>query len=166
MLQRCVLPPSSGWLWLFITLMMEAICTSETSVCSNKNTRCYIPEGSNLHTTVITWNLMRFEALTVVEVAALLHIHTVIQPGRPTLPNTHLDFIFIKSLQLLISRKTDSFFIVASLFHNIVFVCVYIMYSSWSSEGKFACLGRESWRHSVLEARCSCFISQVKEVTN
>jgi hypothetical protein len=29
------------------TLMMEAVRTSDTSVCSNESTRRYIPEGSN-----------------------------------------------------------------------------------------------------------------------
>jgi hypothetical protein len=32
-----------------ITLMMEAVCTSESSVHSNETTRHYIPEGTNLH---------------------------------------------------------------------------------------------------------------------
>jgi hypothetical protein len=35
--------------WL-ITLMMEVVCTSETSVSSNMTTRRYIPEDSELHT--------------------------------------------------------------------------------------------------------------------
>jgi hypothetical protein len=30
--------------------MMEAACTSETSVYFNETTRRYIPEGSNIHT--------------------------------------------------------------------------------------------------------------------
>jgi hypothetical protein len=34
---------------LFIALMMEAVCTSETSVYYNENTWRYIPQGSNLH---------------------------------------------------------------------------------------------------------------------
>jgi hypothetical protein len=34
----------------FITLMMEAVRTSETSVYSNENTWRYIPEGFNHHT--------------------------------------------------------------------------------------------------------------------
>jgi len=29
---------------------MEAVRSSETSVCSNETTRRYIPEGSHLHT--------------------------------------------------------------------------------------------------------------------
>jgi hypothetical protein len=42
--QRCVLPPSPGrW-------MMEAVCTSETSVDIQLRTRQYIPEDSELHT--------------------------------------------------------------------------------------------------------------------
>jgi len=31
-------------------LIMEAACTSETSIYSKETTRRYIPEGSNLHT--------------------------------------------------------------------------------------------------------------------
>jgi hypothetical protein len=30
--------------------MMEAVRTSETSICSNETTQCYIPEGYNVHT--------------------------------------------------------------------------------------------------------------------
>jgi hypothetical protein len=33
-----------------ISLIMEAVRASETSVYSNETTRRYIPEGSNLHT--------------------------------------------------------------------------------------------------------------------
>jgi hypothetical protein len=33
---------------ILITLMMEVVCTSETSVYFNKITLCYIPEGCNL----------------------------------------------------------------------------------------------------------------------
>jgi hypothetical protein len=48
--QRCVLPP-------IIALMLEAVCTSETSVYSD-TTWCYISEGSNPHTHPMrTWNL-------------------------------------------------------------------------------------------------------------
>jgi hypothetical protein len=32
----------------FITLMTEAVCTSETSAHSNETTRCYIPEDTKL----------------------------------------------------------------------------------------------------------------------
>jgi hypothetical protein len=39
LLSSCALP-----------LIMEAVCTSETSVSSNETTWCYIPEGSHLHT--------------------------------------------------------------------------------------------------------------------
>jgi hypothetical protein len=35
---------------LCITLMMQAVCTSETSVCYNETTWRNIPEGSKLHT--------------------------------------------------------------------------------------------------------------------
>jgi hypothetical protein len=31
-------------------MIMEAVCTSETSVNFNVTTRCYIPEDSKLHT--------------------------------------------------------------------------------------------------------------------
>jgi hypothetical protein len=48
--QRCVLPPSSARWMANITLMMEAVCPSETSGYSNDTTRPYIPEGSHLHT--------------------------------------------------------------------------------------------------------------------
>jgi hypothetical protein len=43
---------------LFITLMMDAVSSSETSVYCNKITRRYIPEGSRLHTRRPwkTWN--------------------------------------------------------------------------------------------------------------
>jgi hypothetical protein len=34
---------------MIITLVMEAVRTSETSVYSNENTSRYIPEGSNFH---------------------------------------------------------------------------------------------------------------------
>jgi hypothetical protein len=35
---------------LFVALIMEAVCTSETSVNLNANTWCYIPENSKLPT--------------------------------------------------------------------------------------------------------------------
>jgi hypothetical protein len=35
---------------LFIILIMEVVCTSETSAYSNVTTRRYFPEGSDLHT--------------------------------------------------------------------------------------------------------------------
>jgi hypothetical protein len=38
---------------LVITPMMEGVCTPETSVYSNDTTRHYIPEGSNLHRSVV-----------------------------------------------------------------------------------------------------------------
>jgi hypothetical protein len=44
--------------WSFITLMMKAIFTSETSVYSNETTRRYIPES--ILADVITWNLKKF----------------------------------------------------------------------------------------------------------
>jgi hypothetical protein len=44
MFQRSVLPPSS-----LITLMMEAVQTSEMSVNSYQSTLCYNPEDSRLH---------------------------------------------------------------------------------------------------------------------
>jgi hypothetical protein len=31
-------------------MMMEAVCTSETSVYFNETTRCYVPEGCHFHT--------------------------------------------------------------------------------------------------------------------
>jgi hypothetical protein len=34
---------------LFFALMMEAVRTSETSVCSNETTRRYMPEETELH---------------------------------------------------------------------------------------------------------------------
>jgi hypothetical protein len=36
----------------FITLMKEAVSTSETMVYFNKTTWCYIPEGCHLHVTL------------------------------------------------------------------------------------------------------------------
>jgi hypothetical protein len=38
---------------LFITMMMEAVCTSETWVNFNMTTRCYIPEDCKLHSNLI-----------------------------------------------------------------------------------------------------------------
>jgi hypothetical protein len=35
---------------MFMTLMIEAVHTSETSVYSNETTRRYIPGGSDVHT--------------------------------------------------------------------------------------------------------------------
>jgi hypothetical protein len=46
--QRLVLPPSLGRSGL-ITLMMEAVQTSETLVNSYQSTRLYNPEDSHLH---------------------------------------------------------------------------------------------------------------------
>jgi hypothetical protein len=46
-----------SWQWM----VMEAICTSETSVNFNVTTRCYIPEDSKLHTVNDNFNsLLRF----------------------------------------------------------------------------------------------------------
>jgi hypothetical protein len=35
---------------MMVTLMMEAVRTSETLFYSNENTQRYIPEGAHLHT--------------------------------------------------------------------------------------------------------------------
>jgi hypothetical protein len=54
--QRCVLPPSSGR-WVIAS-------TSEISVDIQLRTRQYIPEDSELHTAVRTWNLTTFRSYT------------------------------------------------------------------------------------------------------
>jgi hypothetical protein len=42
--------PAASIIMAIITVMMEAVCTSETSVHFNVSTRRYIPEDSKLHT--------------------------------------------------------------------------------------------------------------------
>jgi hypothetical protein len=51
------------WHWDIITLMVEAVSTSETSVYSNETIRRYIPEGCNLKTEVLLSNAPRYKPL-------------------------------------------------------------------------------------------------------
>jgi hypothetical protein len=44
---QCLEVHAASIIMVIITLLIEAECTSETSVCS-ETTWCYIPEGSNL----------------------------------------------------------------------------------------------------------------------
>jgi hypothetical protein len=46
----CVSKVRTAFIILIIALMMGAVRTSETPVCSNEATRRYIPEGSHVHT--------------------------------------------------------------------------------------------------------------------
>jgi hypothetical protein len=54
---------SNPFFW-FISLMMEALRTSETSVNFNVTTRRYIPEDSKLHIAALrTWNLTQWTSM-------------------------------------------------------------------------------------------------------
>jgi hypothetical protein len=45
---------------LFIALMMEAVCTSKISVCSDEIKRRYIPEGCNFLTVTASHQIAGF----------------------------------------------------------------------------------------------------------
>jgi hypothetical protein len=62
---------------MMIALMMEAICTSETSVHFNVSTRCYIPEDSKLpisYSTVFSYGTYR-TLVFMVTVSAMVAVN-------------------------------------------------------------------------------------------
>jgi hypothetical protein len=59
----CYLRHAGFLLYSFLTLKMEATCSSETSVNFQQTTQCYIPEGRTLHNRKIFKSHLPFPVL-------------------------------------------------------------------------------------------------------
>jgi hypothetical protein len=64
----------------FLTLKMKAICSSETSVDSQRTTWCYIPEDGTLHNHRCQ-NLKSYDVTTVLQAERLAHTHSSVSVG-------------------------------------------------------------------------------------